>query len=99
MPRERHVPIRMCLICGDRLPKNRLLRIVRTTDGSVRFDEGERVNGRGCYVCTESANFDAAKINSKIKRALNLKRDVPPELIASLETRTKSSQTIGGRGC
>lgn len=89
MPRDRRVPIRMCLICGERLPQNQMLRIVRTTDGSVRLDEGERVNGRGCYVCAELANFDAGKINSKIKRALNLKRDVPPELIASLEMRTK----------
>ena len=91
MPRERHVPIRMCLLCGERRPKNKMIRIVRARDGSVLIDEGEKINGRGCYVCSDYANFDAKRINGKIKRALNLKRGVPPELVASLEVRTKSS--------
>ena len=91
MPRQRRVPIRTCLICGERRPKDKMLRIVRTPDGSVRLDEGERANGRGCYVCADTTEFDAKKINGKIKRALNLKRDVPPELVASLEKRIKST--------
>ena len=90
MPRERRVPIRTCLMCGQKRPKNKMLRIVRTPDGTVRLDEGERINGRGCYVCTESPNFDARKINGKIKRALNLKKDVPSELVSCLEMRTMS---------
>lgn len=91
MPRERHVPIRMCLMCGKRRPKDEMLRIVRAPDGSVRLDDGERIKGRGCYVCAESANLDAKKISGKIKRALNLKSDVPPELVASIEMRTEAS--------
>ncbi len=91
MPSERHMPIRTCLICGERRPKNQLFRIVRTAEDSVRLDEGKRINGRGCYICAEYAKFDAEKINGKIKRALKLKKDVPPELVASLEMRTKSS--------
>ncbi len=91
MPRKRHSPIRMCLTCGQRRPKDTMLRIVRVPDGSVRLDEGENINGRGCYICAESANFDAKEINGKIKRALSLNMDVPPELFASIETRTKSS--------
>ena len=91
MPRERHVPIRMCLMCGKRRRKDEMLRIVRMPDGSVQLDKGERINGRGCYVCAEFANFDAKKISGKIKRALNLKSDVPPELVASIEMRTEAS--------
>ena len=91
MPRQRHVPIRTCLICGERRPKDTMIRIVRTPDGSVSLDNGGRTNGRGCYICVDTAEFDAKKINGKIKRALDLKRDVPPELVASLEKRTKSS--------
>ena len=92
MPRERHVPIRMCLICGERRPKSQLLRIVRTPDGSAEIDEGERINGRGCYICPDSEKFDAEKISGKIKRALKLADDIPAELVASLETRLKSAQ-------
>ena len=91
MPRERHVPIRMCLICGERRPKSQLLRIVRTSDRSAKIEEGERINGRGCYICPDSEKFDVRKINGKIKRALKLAGDIPPELIASLETRSKST--------
>ena len=91
MSRERHSPIRMCLMCGERRPKDKMLRIVRTPDGAVRLDEGARINGRGCYICAELAKFNAKEINGKIKRALNLKGDVPPELVKSLEMRTESS--------
>ena len=91
MPRVRHVPIRTCVICGERRPKNDMVRIVRISDGSIRFDEGERISGRGCYVCPKIGKFDTKKINGKIKRALKLERDVPAELIACLETRAKSA--------
>ena len=79
----------MCLICGERRPKSQLLRVVRTADGSAKIDEGERITGRGCYICPDSEKFDAERINSKIKRALKLADDVPPEFVASLEKRLR----------
>lgn len=75
----------MCLICGERRPKRALLRIVRTPDGSVLLDKDERINGRGCYICPDSANTDPKRIRDKIKRALHFQGELPPELIANLE--------------
>ena len=91
MPRKRHVPIRMCLICGQRRPKGELLRIVRKTDGSVTLDEGERINGRGCYVCTEAGEIDTERISDKIKSTLKLDGDVPDEVMQAITAQSRSS--------
>ena len=95
MPRVRHVPMRTCLVCGQRGPKREMLRIVRCSDGSVQIDEAERINGRGCYICLERAKIDSKKLQGKIKRALKLERDVPEELIARILARAESSPPAG----
>ncbi len=95
MPRVRHVPMRTCLVCGQRMPKRKMLRIVRCSDGSVQIDETERISGRGCYICLEPAKIDARNIEGKIKRALKLERDVPEDLIAQLLVRAESSPPAG----
>lgn len=46
-----HIPVRNCAACRAKLPKGELIRIVRTPDGSVRFDPTGKVDGRGLYWC------------------------------------------------
>lgn len=91
MPHVRREPMRMCLICGQRRPKSSMLRIVRSSEASLKLDIGERIIGRGCYVCSEPSEIDTGKITGKIKRALKFEGDVPPGLIAKLQNRAKST--------
>ena len=90
MPHVRHVPIRTCVLCGDKNPKEDMLRIVRTTDGSVALDERGRLAGRGCYVCLDATKFDAQRIKGKIKRVLKLGSEVPADFVEQLAGRVNS---------
>ena len=44
------VPLRTCIITKEQLPKQELLRIVRTPEGEVKADETGKLNGRGAYI-------------------------------------------------
>ena len=44
------VPLRTCVITKEQLPKQELLRIVRTPEGEVKADETGKLNGRGAYI-------------------------------------------------
>jgi len=46
-----HVPNRMCVGCRQVKPKETLLRIVSTTDGSGYLDATHYTPGRGSYLC------------------------------------------------
>ena len=45
------VPLRTCVITKESLPKQELLRIVRTPEMEVKVDETGKLNGRGAYIC------------------------------------------------
>lgn len=59
---------RTCIACGKKAPKAQLLRIVRSANGSVSFDETGRAAGRGAYVCSQEC-FEKAK-DARLSRAL-----------------------------
>ena len=60
---------RSCVGCGLKSSKADLHRIVRASDGSIRFDERGNIPGRGAYVCSKSC-FDKAYRGGKLQRAL-----------------------------
>lgn len=60
---------RSCIACGATQDKGRLLRVVRASDGAVRFDPAGRAAGRGAYVCSGSC-FALARKSRKLERAL-----------------------------
>jgi predicted RNA-binding protein YlxR (DUF448 family) len=47
--RVKHVPQRTCVGCREVLPKRKMVRIVRTTEG-VRVDPTGKLAGRGAYL-------------------------------------------------
>lgn len=47
-----HVPLRMCIVCRERLPKGELSRYVRAKVGNrLAKDDKQTHPGRGYYVC------------------------------------------------
>ena len=44
------IPMRTCIVTGEKLPKKELIRVVRTPEGNVVVDESGKVNGRGAYL-------------------------------------------------
>jgi len=66
------IPMRMCVACRQMFPKNELLRVVRTEDGSAVIDRTGKRNGRGAYLCASRACFDKAIKSRALDRALEI---------------------------
>lgn len=46
----KHTPLRTCLVTREKLPKEQLLRVVKTKDDTIIFDPTGKMNGRGAYI-------------------------------------------------
>lgn len=86
--KTRKVPMRMCLGCQEMKPKKELLRIVRTPEGIVELDPTGKRNGRGAYLCSNSACFQAAVKERRFRKAFGV--DVDPAVFESLEGKITS---------
>ncbi len=56
----RKTPLRTCVVTHEKLPKNELLRIVRTPEGTVEADLTGKKNGRGAYIKKDLETLDKA---------------------------------------
>jgi predicted RNA-binding protein YlxR (DUF448 family) len=72
---KRQPPTRSCVICRSRRDKSDLLRIVRTPDGRVEFDETGKANGRGAYVCADESHWGDRGAFGKIRHSLQVQID------------------------
>ncbi len=79
----RKTPLRTCVMTKEQLPKNELLRIVRTPEGEVLIDETGKLNGRGCYIKKDITILEKLK-KSKIL-AKRLECQVDESLYSDLE--------------
>ncbi len=48
--KTRKIPYRTCVVTKEKLPKQELIRVVRTPDGTVIVDTTGKANGRGAYL-------------------------------------------------
>jgi predicted RNA-binding protein YlxR (DUF448 family) len=71
MPKQRRVPQRTCVGCGEVQGKRDLVRIVRAPDGTVAVDPTGKRNGRGAYVHRELSCFERAAAG-RLLRALRV---------------------------
>ena len=61
------IPMRSCIVTKEKLPKQELIRVVRTPEGNVIVDLTGKANGRGAYlkkdleVEVEDSVFDELK--------------------------------------
>ena len=63
--KNKKIPMRSCVITKEKLPKNELLRIVKTPEGNIVIDLTGKINGRGAYIKRYISVLDKA-IKSKI---------------------------------
>ena len=69
--KNRKIPMRSCVVTREKLPKQELLRIVRTTDGDVVADISGKINGRGAYIKKDIAVLEKAKKSKILERQLD----------------------------
>lgn len=70
MSRRKHIPLRSCIACKERLPKRELIRIVRTPEGTIEIDPKGKRSGRGAYLCHNWQCWDMALEPRRLSQAL-----------------------------
>lgn len=69
---NKKVPIRSCVVTRERLPKNELIRVVRTPEGEIIIDLKGKANGRGCYLKKSIDVIKKAKKSKALDRNLEV---------------------------
>ena len=78
------VPERTCVVTREKLPKNELVRVVRTPELTVIIDSTGRANGRGAYLKKDKKVFEQAKKTKALSRHLEV--EVPDSIFEELES-------------
>jgi predicted RNA-binding protein YlxR (DUF448 family) len=77
------IPMRTCVITGEKLPKKELIRVVRTPEGTVIVDETGKANGRGAYLKKDLETFDKAEKSKILNKKLEV--EVPDSVFEELK--------------
>lgn len=81
------IPVRQCVGCRVQKPKNELLRVVRSPEGTVSLDARGKAPGRGAYLCRCADCLKRAGKSRALERALgvSLPEEVLERLCAEME--------------
>lgn len=71
----RKIPLRTCVVTKEKLPKQELLRIVRTPEANVMIDESGKMNGRGAYIKRDVQVLEQARKKKVLERHLECSID------------------------
>ena len=83
MMKTRKIPMRSCVVTKEKLPKQELIRVVRTPDEKVIVDYTGKANGRGAYLKKDVEVFKKAKQSKVLSRHLEV--EIPDEIFEELE--------------
>ena len=78
----RKIPMRTCVVSGEKLPKMELVRVVRTPESEVIIDEKGRANGRGAYLKKDKEVIEKARKMKILDKQLEI--DVPDSIYDEL---------------
>lgn len=85
--KTRKIPLRTCIVTKEKLPKQELIRVVRTPEKEIIIDETLRANGRGAYLKKDLEVFEKAKKTKALNKALEV--EVPDTLFEKLKNYVK----------
>ena len=81
------IPMRTCVVTHEKLPKQELIRVVRTPEQEVIIDLNGKANGRGAYLKKDVEVFEKAKKNKVLNKQLEI--EVPDEIFEQLKALVK----------
>ncbi len=64
------IPMRTCVVTGEKLPKKELLRIVKTPENEIKIDDTGKMNGRGAYIKRSIEVVDKAEKSKALEHHL-----------------------------
>ena len=71
--KQRKIPLRTCVVTKESLPKQELLRIVRTPEKVVKVYETGQLNGKGAYIKKDLAVLEKAMKSKILEKRLECK--------------------------
>ena len=66
------IPMRSCVVTREKLPKQELVRVVRTPEGNVIIDTTGKSNGRGAYLKNDKEVIEKARKSKILDRTLEV---------------------------
>ena len=76
------VPMRSCIVTGEKCEKQELIRVVRDKDHHVFIDLTGKANGRGAYLKRDIEVIKKCKKNKILDRRLEV--DIPDSIYEEL---------------
>lgn len=70
--KQKKIPLRTCVVTKESLPKQELLRIVRTPEHDVIIDESGKANGRGAYIKKDLEVLEKARKSKILEKKLEI---------------------------
>lgn len=83
MMNKKKTPMRQCVGCNEMKNKKEMMRVLRTSDGSIELDTTGKKNGRGAYLCMTKECLMKARKNKGLERSFKMK--IPDELYENME--------------
>ncbi len=77
------IPLRTCVVSKEKLPKQELVRVVRTPENEIVIDLSGKANGRGAYLKKDIEVINKARTTKILNR--HLEANVPDTLFDELE--------------
>ena len=68
--KSKKIPMRSCCVTREKLPKQELVRVVRTPEGSIIVDTTGKANGRGAYLKKDLSVFEKAEKTKVLNKHL-----------------------------
>ena len=81
--KQKKIPMRTFIVTKEKLPKIKLIRIVRTPDLNIVIDETGKQNGRGAYLKKDIEVYEKAKKTKILNKHLEI--EVPDSIFDELE--------------
>jgi len=69
--KQKKIPMRMCLGCGEMKPKRELIRMVKSKEGELSLDLTGKKSGRGAYICRSTECFRMARKARRFEKAFS----------------------------
>lgn len=80
---RKRIPMRKCVVTNEMKPKSEMIRIVKTKENEIFFDDTGKKNGRGAYVSLDPEIVRDAKNKDVLSSVLktNINEEFYDELI------------------
>ena len=82
--KQRKIPQRKCIVCGENKDTHELIRIVKNKEEGIILDPTGKKNGRGAYICKNETCINEAKKKRKLEKVFKteISDDLYEEIIA-----------------